>query len=181
MTETQVRRKVLRRFYEPLLLLNSLGQIRGPRIKSEANSNALSPNIHELRRAFVNDIAYICAYEKSPHCVTAVALEKTPQGITVWVAANEKLKEKVIQFLKSVLSDIQRISKLSDRDSRQREGDRIEEELTSRTIIFNTSRILTYYKQVVEQVPKCVEIIGEGHKKSGMSSLTFIPKVSRLA
>ena len=177
MTETQVRRKVLRRFYEPLLLLSSLGQIRGPRIKSEASTNTLSPNIYKLRRAFVDGIAFICAFEKGPHCVTAVALEKTPQGITVWVAANEKLEEKVIQFLESILLDIRRISEPSDRASRQGEGDRLEEELTSRTITFNTPRILTYYKQVVQRVPKCLEIIREAHEKSGTSSLAFMPKV----
>ena len=179
MTETQVRRKVLRRFYEPLLLLSSLGQIRGQRIKSEANINNLSPNIHRLRRAFVDGIAFICAYEKSPHCVTAVALEKTPQGITVWVAANEKLEKKVIQFLESVLLDIRRISELDDRGSRQGEGDRIEEELTSRTITFNASRLLTYYKQVAQRVPKCLEIISEGSEKSGTSIVKFMPKVCK--
>ena len=175
MTETQVRRKVLRRFYEPLLLLNSLGHIRGPRIKSEANTNTLSPNINGLRRAFVDGIAFICAYEKSPHCVTAVALEKTPQGITFWVAANEKLEGKVVEFLESVLSDIRRISELRDKDSRRREGDRIEEDLMSRIITFNTPRILTYYKQVAQRVPKCLEIISERHEKNGTLILTFMP------
>ena len=179
MTETQVRRKVLRRFYEPLLLLSSLGQIRGQRIKSEANTNTLSPNVHRLRRVFVDGIAFICAYEKGPHCVTAVALEKTPQGITVWVAANEKLEEKVIHFLESVLSDIRRISELRDRDSRQREGDRIEEDLMSRIITFNTSRILTYYKQVAQRVPKCLEIISGRREKSGMLNLRFMPNVCK--
>ena len=48
----------------------------------------------------MNGIDFICAYEKSPHCVTAVALEKTPQGITFWVAANEKLEVKFLNFLR---------------------------------------------------------------------------------
>ena len=174
MTETQIRRKVLRRFYEPLLLLSSLGQIRGERIKSEASINTLSPNIHKIRRSFVDGIAYICAYEKGPSRVTAAALEKTPQGITVWLAANEKLEKKVIQFLENILSDVQHISELNDREARQREGERIEEYFTSRIIAFNSSRILTYYKQVAQkQVPNCLEIISEGHANSGTSNMTF--------
>lgn len=167
MAETQVRRKVLRRFYEPLLLLHSLGPIRGERIKSEANINTLSPNIHRLRRSFVDGLAYICSYEKGPSCVTAVALEKIPQGIVVWLAGNETVGKQVIRFLESVLSDVQRISELNDRDVRLREGERIEEDLTSRIIAFNTSR-LTYYNQMArKRASECFKIISEGHGYSG--------------
>lgn len=99
--------------------------------------------------------------------MTAVALEKTPQGIVVWLAGNEKIGKKVVQFLESVLSDVQRISELHDRDVRQREGERIEEDLTSRIIAFNTSR-LTYYNQMArKRASECLEIISEGHENSG--------------
>ncbi len=174
MTETQIRRKVLRRFYEPLLLLSALGQIRGKRIKSEANNDTLSPNIQKLRRSFVDGIAYICAYEKGPSRVTAAALEKTPQEITVWLAANEEVGDKVIQFLDGVLADIQRISGPTGRSDRQWEGERIEEDLTSRIIDFNISRILTYYNQVARTwAPECLKIINEGHESSGTSKTTL--------
>ena len=64
MAQATVSRKLLRRFYEPLLLLSALGQIRGQRIKPESDANSISPNIQKLRRSFVDGIAYICAYEK---------------------------------------------------------------------------------------------------------------------
>ena len=76
-TQAPKKRKVLRRFYEPLWLLSALGQIRGERIKSEINIDPLSPNIQKLRRSFVDRIAYIHASEKEPSRVTAVALGKT--------------------------------------------------------------------------------------------------------
>lgn len=176
MTQAPTRRKVLRRFYEPLLLLSALGQIRGKRIKSESNNDTLSPNIAKLRRSFVDGLAYICAYEKGSSRVTAVALEKTPQGITVWLAANETVWEKVIRFLEDVLCDIQRISELNDRDSRQREGERTAEDLTSRIIAFNAPRIQTYYDQVVQKrAPACLEIISEGHENGGTSKMRSTP------
>lgn len=176
MTQAPIKRKVLRRFYEPLLLLSALGQIRGERIKSEINTDTLSPNIQKLRRSFVDGIAYICAYEKLPSRVTAVALEKTPQGIMVWLAANEKVGEKVIRFLEDVLSDIQRISELNDRESRQREGERTKEDLTSKVIAFNAPRIQIYYDLVVQKrAPACLEIISEGHGNSGTSKITSRP------
>ena len=174
MTENQVRRKVLRRFYEPLLLLNALGQNLGKRIIAEAVIDTLSPNIQKLRRSFADGVAYICAHEKESKCVIAAVLEKTPQGITVWLAANETIGEKVVQLLEKVLSDIQRISELNDRFDRQREGERAKKEPTPRIIAFNKSRILTYYKQMAQDLaPMCLEIIRKGYEKSGASKATL--------
>lgn len=149
MAQVTTSRKVLRRFYELLLLLHALGQIRGERIKADRDTNSTSPNIQKLRRSFVDGTAYICAYEKGPRRVTAAALEQTPQGITVWLAANENIGEKVIQFLEKIFSNIQRIVELDDRESRQREGEQTLEDLTSGIVAFNVPRIQTYYEQVV--------------------------------
>lgn len=166
-----VRPKVLRRFYEPLLLLNSLGQIRGERIKAETNSFSSSPNIQKIRRSFVDGIAYICAYQKGPSWVTAAALEKTPEGVTVWLAANEDIGGNVIGFLQKVLSDIQKIAALDDRESRLREAERIKEPLTSRIIAFNAPRIETYFDRVKRKhVPECLKIMDEERKSNGMST-----------
>ena len=74
-----------------------------------------------------------------------------------------------------------RTSELIDTDSRHEEGDRVEEELMSKTPTFNTSRILTYYKKVAQRVPKCLEIISEDNEKSGTSSVTFMPKACEQA
>lgn len=94
----------------------------------------------------------------------------------VWLAGNEKVGNKVIQFLESVLSDVQRISELNDRDVRQREGARIED-LTSRIIAFNTSR-LTYYNQMArKRASECIDIISEGHVNSGTSNIAFRPRL----
>ena len=171
----QLRHKVLRRFYEPLLLLSALGQMRGERTKSEI-TDTLSPNIQQLRRSFQDGIAYICAYEKEPSRVTAVALERTPQGITVWLAANENIREHVVQFLECVLSDIRRIAEPSDKDSRLKEGERVKDDLTSRVIAFNTHRINVYYGQVV-RILEALKIMSEEHKHGSKLSMTLNPAV----
>ena len=163
-------RKVLRRFYEPLLLLNALDPIRGERIKPESEIHGNSPNVQKLRRSFVDGIAYICAYEKGPHHVTAAALEQKPQGIKVWLASNENIGDRVIQFLEKVLSDVQHISKLDDRESRQRAGEQTLDGLISRIVAFNAPRIHTYYKQVARQrLPVCLEVIKITLMKNGTS------------
>lgn len=175
MAQATVSRKLLRRFYEPLLLLSALGQIRGQRIKPESDANCISPNIQKLRRSFVDGIAYICAYEKGPRRVTAAALEQTPQGILVWLAANQNIGEKVIQFLENILSDIQRIAELDDRESRQLKGEQMLEDLTSKIVAFNAPRIQTYYEQVaLRHAPACLDAINNGRMKSGTSRITSV-------
>ena len=169
MTQLSLRHKLLRRFYEPLLLLNALGQIRGERIKAETESFSSSPNIQKLRRSFADGIASICAYQKGPLYVTAAALEKTPEGVTVWLAANGEIDRDVIGFLQSVLSDIQKIAELVDRKSRQSAGEQMRERLTSNIIAFNAPRIETYYSQVKEKHgPKCLKIMKEECKSNGI-------------
>ena len=118
----------------------------------------------------MDGIAYICAYEKGPRCVTAAALEQTPQGIMVWLAANENIEDTVIQFLEKVLFDIQRIAKLDDRESRQRKGEQMLENLISRIVAFNAPRVQTYYEQVTRRhAPVCLDIISRACVKEGTS------------
>ena len=171
-----MRRKVERRFYEPLLLLSALGQMRGERTKSEIITDSLCPNIQKLRRNFVDGIAYICSFTKEPKRVTAVAIEKTPQGNIVWLAANENIGKKVVQFLGSVLSDIQQISTPNDKDSRQKEGERMREGLASKIVDFNTPRIGFYYKRVA-RILKSWKIISEERLHGTTLSLTLDPAV----
>ncbi len=180
MAQATPSRKVLRRFYEPLLLLSALGQMRGERLKSESHTNSMSPNIQKLRRSFVDGIAYICAYEIGPRRVTAATLERTPQGITVWLATNEKIGEKVVEFLKDVLSDIQRIAEPDDRENRQKEGGQTLKHLTSRIVSFNAPRIQTYYEQVARKhVAACLDTISKGCMESGRSRRASVPDLNR--
>ena len=167
-----MRRKVERRFYEPLLLLSALGQMRGERVKAEIITDTLCPNIQQIRRNFVDGIAYICSFEREPKRVTAVAMEKRPQGIIVWLAANENIGEKVVQFLGSVLSNIHQISAPPDREDRLKESGRIREELVSRIIDFNTPRIITYYGLVLSTLTR-LGIVSEEHKEDGTSNMTL--------
>jgi hypothetical protein len=59
--------------------------------ESRCTSNA-DCEIDELRRSFIDSIAYICDYEKGRDTVTAAALQREPVGVTVWLAANTHVK-----------------------------------------------------------------------------------------
>ncbi|KAI9880178.1 MAG: hypothetical protein M1830_004997 [Pleopsidium flavum] len=96
--------KLFRRFYEPLALLQVLDRNRGeriPRYTNDADSES-----DELRRLFVDCIAYICDYEKGGDTVTAATLQREPAGVTVWLAANTHVKAKTVAFLQAILDDL---------------------------------------------------------------------------
>jgi hypothetical protein len=68
--------KLLRRFYEPLVL-SVLNPVRGIRFSN--NDYRLDDSLDELRRSFINGLATICDSHKGGDTVTAAALQSTPQ------------------------------------------------------------------------------------------------------
>ncbi|KIN03025.1 hypothetical protein OIDMADRAFT_119255 [Oidiodendron maius Zn] len=94
---------VERQFYESQLLLYVLGQVRGERRNRQNYHGELDQDDAELRRSFVDQLAYICDFKTGGTTVTALALQKTYQGIIFWLAANETVKPKVRDFLREVL------------------------------------------------------------------------------
>lgn len=162
-----LRYKVARRFYEPLLLLHALDPIRGERIKSETVSENTEINHTQLRRSFADAIAHICAYKKGPDYVTAAALEKTPQGVVVWLAANSKIGERVMVFLGAVLAQVQDVVN-QDVEDRQQAAQLATEKLSSMITDFHTPRLEVYRKKIVKDlVQPCQEVLAEYCKKHG--------------
>ncbi|TGO46961.1 hypothetical protein BOTNAR_0554g00080 [Botryotinia narcissicola] len=121
--------KLLKRFYEALILLTVFGSNRGPRILEEesptdtfddeildidVNISALDVNKkHEmdemsrtkLRRSFTRHLAYLCDYEKGGDSTTAIALQQmNTRGIVYHVAWNRCSRpERGVEFLKKML------------------------------------------------------------------------------
>jgi hypothetical protein len=157
----ELKRKVLRRFYEPLLLLNALGQVRGSRIKPELDSATSEPNHQKIRRSFADGIAYICAYNIGPDFVTAAALESSPEGVIVWLAANAAVKPKVFTFLKGVLDDLSYVAIQRDASERYRAGLRIQEALVAKVVAFSEARLRVYYKRARTFIRACLTTLGD--------------------
>lgn len=87
---------VERQFFESELLLYVLENIRGEHKKRQNYRGELDQDETELRRSFVDKLAYICDFRKGGSTVTALALQRTNQGVVFWLAANETVKVKVI-------------------------------------------------------------------------------------
>jgi hypothetical protein len=157
-----LRYKVTRRFYEPLLLLDALDSIRGGRIKHKIVSDDTETNHTKVRRDFSDTIACICAYKKEPDYVTATALEKTPQGVVVWLAANAKVEDKVVNFLKAVLVHVQKVAEQDDAENRQQAAMSAMEKLSSEITSFHSPRLEVYVSTITKNVIKpCQDVLTE--------------------
>ncbi|TGO82577.1 hypothetical protein BPOR_0801g00010 [Botrytis porri] len=121
--------KLLKRFYEALILLTVFGSNRGSRILEEEtptdgfddeildidmNTSALEANRNQemdemsrtkLRRSFTRHLAYLCDYEKGGDSTTAIALQQLDKGGIVYHVAWNKYSrpERGVEFLKMVL------------------------------------------------------------------------------
>lgn len=96
--------KLIKRFYEVLVLLRVLGQVQGDKINRQTLGDA---DIHsmtavEMRRMVMNHLCTMCDFLKGGDTVTAMAVENLPQGPRYWVAAHGQLK-KIVAFLSRVL------------------------------------------------------------------------------
>jgi hypothetical protein len=161
-------RKVLRRFYEPLLLLYALDPIRGERTKAASFTDDVEPNHGKRRRLIADDIAYIAAYKKGPDHVTATALEKTPQGITVWLAANSNIESKVEKFLKRVLLILQQVAEYENPAERRQAGNLALTLLQEDIIAFTAPKLQTYYKLIASKyILPCLDVISAMRAQDG--------------
>ena len=169
---TDGRRKVLRRFYEPLLLLNALGSVRGKPIKPEASADSTGADVLKLRRSFLDGIAYICAFEKFTGCVTAAGLENTPSGPVLWLAANGGITPTVLLFAEDVLATIHSLAAHDPKEKRQDEAEQVQPDLLRRVVTFNVRRLQSYTLSIIHHhIGPCQEIMRSSRGSSGMCGL----------
>ncbi|KAI9744848.1 MAG: hypothetical protein M1818_001773 [Claussenomyces sp. TS43310] len=151
--------KLLKRFYEPLVLLHVLDRQDEQRISRSGVDDSCLPDIQvrELRRILLDQLAYICDYLKGGATVTAMALETRPSGLIIWLASNDKPKPKVVTFLREVL-DL--LTSLSDSDSEHARA-RVEADLAQKIIAFNLKKIKAYRDLMRPHLHRCLLLLGK--------------------
>lgn len=97
--------KLLQRFYEPLGLLFALGKARGEHTHKTLPSfeQIDTMTIQQLRRQFLDELAFLCDHKKGGDSCTAITLGQTPQGCVFWVAANRCPERLIVPFLSKLL------------------------------------------------------------------------------
>lgn len=148
----------LRLLYEPLCLLHTLSEVRGDRIKpGDISSEFPGSTAPKCYRAFVDAIAYICAYQKKPGYVTAAALEEAPDAIVILLASNDGIDMAVLAFLEKVRMILLWIVEKSTVQLDTKEGRGIMKILTDHVLCLNTPKIFEYYHQVNKLVSSVVD------------------------
>ncbi|OBT85143.1 hypothetical protein VE02_05607 [Pseudogymnoascus sp. 03VT05] len=142
-----------RQFHESQLLLHVLEKVRGKHKKRQNYHGELDQDETELRRSFVDKLAYICDFKKGGSTVTALALQKTYQGVTFWIGANETIKPKVIEFLQQILQVLKTVNGASRQTA--------ETLLLALIVPFNEKRLDYYWTALKKVLPLCMERIDD--------------------
>ncbi|MCJ1294560.1 hypothetical protein MMC34_006118 [Xylographa carneopallida] len=148
-SEVKCKTKLQNRFYEELALLRALDLIRGAHRQRFLVGGSDSPE--EIRRDFIDAIAYACDYEKGGDTVTAALLERRCDRIVIWLASNKGVKRgtehKLDDLLRAAISDLSH-----NRGSPP--------EICLRKMVhMNVPRIRTYVKFANKDINKCIEIL----------------------
>ncbi|KAK8216417.1 hypothetical protein IWZ01DRAFT_480353 [Phyllosticta capitalensis] len=161
------------RFYEPLVLLHALGRTRGEHVSQSLDARLADLSEGQLRRLFLNHLAYICDYDKGGETVTAVALEDRPQGPRYWLSANEGPREKVKLFVEALLQTLRELARNPD--------DITEEDLESVArdcISLGRHRIKKYWPLLVTQRRRCLKTLSKNDFHEGHELLRWLEKIT---
>ena len=141
--------KLLRRSYEPMLLLKLLDPVRGEHVgrSTDRERSALSPT--ELRRSFADKLAYLCDFKKGGDTTTAIALQSTPQGVVIHCASNDPMKPRVIDFIRSTLNLLSTVNEENHTD--------IETEIFKKAITLGRVRLRQYGNFTNRLIVKCLK------------------------
>jgi hypothetical protein len=146
-------------FYGALVLLYTLDQIQGQHTKRPSYSGGFEGESSELRRSFIDSLAYICDYKKGGDSVTAIAIQRTCQGTKFWVAANQGVKDIVTDFLRDVLQNLKGVSVEHERA--------VQRSLLSKIVAFNKQRLDFYWKSLRGNLRLCFVRLEEMIQGSG--------------
>lgn len=95
--------RILSRFYEPLILLCTLGRTRGEHRPADFPRSAdvtIWP-LKYVRRLFLNQLAFLCDYDTGGDSVTAISIQHTPQERIFLIAANICPSRKIVPFVQN--------------------------------------------------------------------------------
>jgi hypothetical protein len=150
------QQRLLCRFYEPLILLLTLGKTRDNHTLSDLprSSDFLKWPLKFLRRLFLHELAFVCDYKKGGDTVAAIGLETTPEKKIFWIAANSCPAQKIVPFLRQLLA---RLKTIADNPANTKEGvEEVVEEIAKSCIEFGTHRIKAYRKFLGTHTAKCL-------------------------
>ncbi len=139
--------KLLRRFYESMLLLKLLDSVRDQRVDRSIDSEHDALSSTEIRRVFVNKLAYLCDFKKEKNTSTAIALQNSSQSVVIHCAANDHVKPRVKDFIRETLKLLITVDDTNHV--------KVEALIFKKAISLSRNRLRTYWKRANEMIRKC--------------------------
>ncbi|CAG8153676.1 unnamed protein product, partial [Penicillium salamii] len=163
--------RLLARFYEPLFLLRALGQTRGGHTPRPLSLNALM----ERRRRFLQNLAYVCDFEKGGDSCTAIGLESRQSCYLFWVASNSMI-EKIVSFLNTALNILMSANSQPVSDLAATESAFIQ-----LCVDFATSRIDLERKNLEREAKNCILSLTETTSKTAQQLVKWLRMIIDLS
>jgi hypothetical protein len=151
-TMVDLSQKLLHRFYEPLGLLFALGTTRGEHTDKTLPpfEQADSLTAQQLKRQFLDELAFLCDHKKGGGSCTAIALGETPQHYVFWVAANKSPEKRIVPFLKKLLQILKGAHG-------ERDDQLLIEDIFRISVTFASERIKTYVRYLLSDLERLRE------------------------
>lgn len=140
--------KLLRRFYEPLVLLSVLDPTRGAQRPDLITDRGLDEK-SKLWRNYVDQLSFVCDSDKGGDTVTAVAAQQTTEAPIFCLASNSNSRKRARGHLIWIFARLERLHTASSKYTAQ-----LQDEINARCIEFSSERIKIYSTWLLQAIRK---------------------------
>ncbi|KAK7926545.1 hypothetical protein PG985_003543 [Apiospora marii] len=157
--------------HSKLCLLQCISKYTGPKdIDSKRHEPSLEPI--ELRRAFTNQVSYLCDGRKDGTTVTGCFVQASGNENVLWVASNEGVEQNVRTFLEWMILEVLRVVTNESRNY-------YEEKLLVRAVALAADRLRFYQRKMCDFAKGCINSLTHCRKRVADARM-LITKIRQL-
>lgn len=138
--------KLLRRFYEPLVLLSVLDPTRGAHRPDLITDRGIDEP-SKLWRNFLDQLSWLCDFASGGDTVTSIAAQKTIDHVYFWVASNSASRQKARDHLEWLFGCLKPLYTVPSVSTTQ-----VEDEVLVHCIAFASKRVKTYTTRLLQAI-----------------------------
>ena len=170
--------KLMKRFYEPLVLQHVLGPTHSDCTQCEPLDSLDKSELDNcnLQRLFLNYLTYICDFKRGGATVTAIALEQKPAGVVFWVVVNVNVKDNVIKALEEILKGLAGL----DGTTGDEQAAMVEERIFRCAAELGIPRVKSYWQSFQESLTKCLRVLDREPESEQTKGELVIPQCRHL-
>ncbi|KAI1872120.1 uncharacterized protein JN550_004323 [Neoarthrinium moseri] len=156
--------KLIARFFEPLILLHVLGATRGDH--TPIPHNPKSPEFS--RRRLLDNLAYLCDFDKGGPTTTALGLEERHDCFKFWIASNRPTT-KTLKFMSNAIESLKALF-----NATPIKREEAIEEFTEACIAFAKTRIIKEAKLLYRAIAVCSDHLSKETDSASLGLVTWL-------